>query len=59
MWDLDEFLSPRRHQIAANSDSCYSQPVFDALLREGRIDVTDLHGLSKEKLSTVQQIKSL
>ncbi len=61
MWDIEDYLTRQRRDIDSKYDYRYSQIllVFGRLLREGRIEECELHGLSPEKLSQVQQIASL
>jgi hypothetical protein len=60
MWELERYLSRRRHEIQEKYDYRYSQLIllFARLLREGRISEDQLHGLSEEKLSYIRRIVS-
>jgi hypothetical protein len=61
MWAIENYLARQRSDIDSKYDYRYSQIllVFGRLLREGRIEECELHGLSPEKVSYVQQIAGL
>lgn len=61
MWSTEEFLSRSRQGLDKKYDYRYSQLefVFGRLLREGRISVEDLSGLSEEKMDQISRIASL
>lgn len=61
MWSIEELLHRRRREIDDKYDYRYSQLllVFGRLVREGRIQETQLAGLSEEKLSYIGRIASL
>lgn len=61
MWALEDYLAHKRREIDQKYDYRYSQLilVFSRLVREGRLQVEQLHGLSEEKLSYIQRILSL
>jgi hypothetical protein len=61
MWAIQDYLSRKRREVDAKYDYRYSQLilVFGGLVREGRLQVEQLHGLSDEKLSYIQRIVSL
>ena len=60
MWSVEQFLAAARRDIDARYDYRYSQlvSVFGALLRQGRIDERDLHGLSEDKLAAIRRVAS-
>ena len=61
MWDLEDYLVRKRRMIDEKYDYRYSQLifVFGRLVREGRIQESELNGLSKEKLEYIMRIVSL
>jgi hypothetical protein len=61
MWSVEEFLATARQDINSKYDYRYSQLVlvFGRLLREGRIQQRDLHGLSEDKLAYIRRVASL
>lgn len=61
MWAVQEHLYGKRREIDEKYDFRYSQlpRVFGTLLREGRIQETQLVGLAEEKLSYIRRIASL
>lgn len=61
MWSVQEHLYRKRREIDEKYDFRYSQLplVFGQLLREGRIQVAQLAGLSEEKLSYIRRVASL
>jgi hypothetical protein len=61
MWDLEDYLTRKRRMIDEKYDYRYSQLifVFGRLVREGRIQESELNGLSKEKLEYIMRIVSL
>lgn len=61
MWAVQKFLVRKQLEIDEKYDYRYSRlvVVFAGLLREGRIQEEQLHGLSEEKLSHIRRILSL
>lgn len=61
MWSIQDHLQRKRREIDEKYDYRYSQllVVFGRLLREGRVQETELAGLAEEKLSYVRRIASL
>lgn len=61
MWAVQDFLNDTQRELEAKYDYRYSQLilVFGTLLRQGRIQESDLLGLSDEKLSRIRSIASL
>ena len=61
MWAIREYLVPKERELNEKYDFRYSQLplVFGRLVREGRVLVSQLHGLGEEKLSYVRRIASL
>lgn len=61
MWNLEDYLTRKRRMIDEKYDYRYSQLifVFGRLVREGRIQESELNGLSKEKLEYIMRIVSL
>ena len=61
MWSIEEYLRDKRCGIDRKYDYRYSQlpMVFGILLREGRIQETQLLGLAEEKLSYIRRVASL
>ena len=55
MWRLHDFLSARRHDIDGKYDYRYSALifVFARLLKEKWLDMSDLEGLEREKLTKI------
>jgi hypothetical protein len=55
MWSLHDFLSARRHDIDGKYDYTYSALifVFARLIKEGWLDINELEGLSKDKLTKI------
>ncbi|MTJ12756.1 hypothetical protein FJR11_09160 [Anabaena sp. UHCC 0187] len=55
MWQLHDFLSARRHEIDGKYDYRYSVLifVFAGLVKEGWLDINELAGLQKDKLTKV------
>lgn len=61
LWAIEEHLRHTRREIDEKYDYRYSQliMVFGRLLREGRIQQSQLAGLAEEKLSYIRRIASL
>jgi hypothetical protein len=61
MWAVQTYLAHKRREIDEKYDYRYSQLilVFSRLVREGRLQEEQLHGLSEEKQSYIQRILSL
>ncbi|MDP5016933.1 MAG: hypothetical protein NWQ43_06450 [Dolichospermum sp.] len=55
MWQLHDFLSARRHDIDGKYDYKYSVLIFifAGLVKEGWLDIDELEGLQKDKLTKV------
>ena len=55
IWSLHDFLSARRHDIDGKYDYRYSSLifVFARLLKEKWLDMSDLEGLEREKLTKI------
>lgn len=60
MWDVEDYLTRRRRDIAQKYDYRYSQLifVFGGLLREGRLQPDQFAGLSEEKRAAIQRFLS-
>ena len=58
MWPLKDFLLKHQREIDAKYEFRYSRLIllFAQLLREHRITVAQLHGLSDDKLALIRQI---
>jgi hypothetical protein len=61
MWSIQEYLYRKRREIDEKYDYRYSQLlfVFAKLLREGRIEESQLAGLAEDKLLVIRSITSL
>ena len=61
MWVVEEWLRDKRRHIGSRYDYRYSQLdiVFGRLMREGRVAVADLAGLSAARLARIGLIASL
>jgi hypothetical protein len=61
MWALEEYLTHKRREVDGKYDYRYSQLlfVFGRLVREGRVQMEQLSGLSPEKLSYIQRMQEL
>ena len=61
MWAVETYLSKAGRDINAKYDYRYSvlEFVFARLLREGRIEDSELHGLSDERLERTRRIAAL
>lgn len=55
LWQLHDFLSAKRHEVDGKYDFQYpALPfVFAGLIKEGWLHLTDLEGLSQDKLSKI------
>ncbi|MEM7724810.1 MAG: hypothetical protein AAF208_00375 [Cyanobacteria bacterium P01_A01_bin.45] len=55
IWHLHDFLSARRHDIDGKYDYRYSSLifVFAKLIKENWLNINDLEGLEKEKLTKI------
>lgn len=55
LWQLHDFLSAKRHEIEGKYDYQYAALlfVFARLVKEGWLDLKELEGLDKDKLSKV------
>lgn len=60
MWPLQEHLARKQHEIDRKYDYRYSQLhlVFGRLIREGRVQQTQLAGLSEEKRADIERSAS-
>jgi hypothetical protein len=60
LWDLKRWLTQRRLEIERKYDYRYSVLpfVFATLLREGRVNENDLHGLGQEKFELIRRVAS-
>lgn len=61
LWEIQDFLYRRRREIDQHYDFRYSQLpwVFGRLLRDGRIQETQLDGLGEDKLGYIRTIAAL
>nr|WP_298169734.1 hypothetical protein [uncultured Pseudomonas sp.] len=61
MWALQQYLERKQREIERKYDYRYSQllRVFGELIRQGRVQETELAGLSEEKLDYVRCFVSL
>lgn len=61
IWPIQEYLERKQREIDRKYDYRYSQLplVFARLIREGRVQQTQLAGLSEEKLADIGRIASL
>lgn len=61
MWPLQEYLARKQREIDRKYDYRYSQLlfVFGQLIREGRVQESQLAGLSEEKLGYIRRSASL
>ncbi|HOV20785.1 hypothetical protein [Ottowia sp.] len=61
MWAVETYLSKAGRDINAKYDYRYSvlEFVFARLLREGRIEDSELHGLSDDRLERIRRIAAL
>ena len=61
LWSLQFAIKESEREYQQKYDYRYSQliHVFGRLVREGRISVEALHGLSEEKLKHIERIASL
>jgi hypothetical protein len=60
MWALQQYLERKQREIDRKYDYRYSQLpwVFGQLVSEGRIQETELAGLSEEKLDSIRRVAS-
>ncbi len=58
LWRLHDFLSAKRHQVEGKYDYEYSALpfVFAGLVKEGWLHVSELEGLSKDKLAKISSL---
>ena len=58
LWDLEGYLTERRHEIGRKYDYRYSQlrQVFGRLLYEGRVSEDELRGLGDDKLKSIRSL---
>lgn len=61
LWELEEYLRQKRHEINEKYDYRYSQliGVFARLIREGRIREEQLRELSEEKREYIRRMLRL
>ena len=61
MWAVEKYLAQAGRDIGAKYDYRYSvlEFVFARLLREGRIEDSELHGLSDDRLERIRRIATL
>lgn len=61
IWPIQEYLERKQREIDRKYDYRYSQLplVFARLIREGRVQQTQLAGLSEQKLAYIGRIASL
>jgi len=61
LWELERYLTQRRKDIDRQFDFRYSvlPLVFGNLLREGRLNEEELHGLGQDKLAYVRSYARL
>jgi hypothetical protein len=61
LWNLERFLNKSRKEIDRKYDYRYSQLtfVFGILVREGRLSLDELRGLSENKLDYIRRMVSL
>ena len=61
LWQLHDFLSAKRHQIEGKYDYQYSALpfVFAGLVKEGWLDLSELEGLSKDKLAKISSLAKM
>ena len=57
LWELERWLTQRRKEIDRTYDYRYSvlPLVFRTLIRDGRLDEQELHGLAEDKLAYIRQ----
>lgn len=58
IWDLHDFLTEKRNEVDEKYDYRYSilPLVFGRLLREGWMELGDLEGLDKEKITKIKKL---
>ena len=61
MWATEKYLSKAGREIDAKYDYRYSvlEFLFARLLREGRIEDSELHGLADDRLERIRRIAAL
>ena len=61
MWAVEKYLAQAGRDIDTKYDYRYSvlEFVFARLLREGRIEDSELHGLSDDRLERIRRIATL
>jgi hypothetical protein len=58
LWRLHDFLSAKRHQVEGKYDYEYSALpfVFAGLVKEGWLHLSELEGLSQDKLAKISSL---
>ena len=61
IWEIRDWLDEKAHQIDVEYDYRYSQLilVFARLVRQRKLGLSDLNGLSEDKLQAIQHIAEL
>lgn len=61
LWQLHDFLSAKRHEVDGKYDFQYPVLpfVFAGLIKEGWLHLTDLEGLSQDKLSKIAALAQM
>ncbi len=61
MWAVEQYLSRAGRDVDAKYDYRYSvlEFLFARLLREGRIEDSELHGLSDDRVERIRRITAL
>ncbi len=61
LWELQRYLAAKRKEIDETFDYRYSvlPLVLAVLIRRGRLDEQELHGLSEDKLAGIRRVAAL
>ena len=61
LWELESYLTAKRKEIDETFDYRYSvlPVVLGSLIRRGRLDEQELHGLSEDKLARIRSVAAL